>query len=64
MAKKRAKKRAGKKRAGKKRSLVEWKTTVAKRAAMHKAATELADFHGGKLPVRSGCGRPRTKKRR
>jgi hypothetical protein len=29
------------------------------RAKLHDAATMLKDFHGGKLPVRSGCGRPR-----
>ena len=68
MAKKRAKKRSGKKkRAGKKRGRVSKvssaarKKAIAQRTRMHKLASELADFHGGRLPVKSGCGRPRKK---
>ena len=61
------KKKGGKKRAGKKKrkarkpamSPAARKKVVAKRAELHKAATLLADFHGGKLPIKSGCGRPR-----
>jgi hypothetical protein len=63
MAKKKA--RGGKKRAGKKRraslSPAQRKEVVARRAELHKAATMLKDFHGGKLPIKSGCGRPRKK---
>lgn len=35
------------------------KKNSAKRIELHKASTLLADFHGGKGPVKSGCGRPR-----
>lgn len=69
MAKKRrraGKKRAPKKRATKKRrtkvSLAQKRSNIAKRAALLKHATALADFHGGKSPVRSGCGRPRKRR--
>lgn len=66
-----SKKRGGKKRAskkkrsGKKRSRVSSaarKKVIAQRVRMHNLASELADFHGGKLPVKSGCGRPRKRK--
>lgn len=62
------KKRGGKKRASKKKhkpamSPAARKKVVAKRAQLHKAATMLADFHGGKLPIKSGCGRPRKHSR-
>jgi hypothetical protein len=30
-----------------------------KRAKLHAAAALLKDFHGGKGPIKSGCGRPR-----
>jgi hypothetical protein len=30
-----------------------------KRAKLHAAAALLKDFHGGKSPIKSGCGRPR-----
>lgn len=32
---------------------------ISKRVKLHSAAALLKDFHGGKLPVKSGCGRPR-----
>lgn len=61
------KKRGGKKRASKKKrkpalSPAARKKVVAERARLHKAATMLADFHGGKLPIKSGCGRPRARR--
>lgn len=60
------KKRASKKkRTGKKRSAVPSaarKKAIAERIRLHHMATELADFHGGRLPVKSGCGRPRRKR--
>lgn len=37
------------------------KANGVKRAKMHAAAALLADFHGGKGPILSGCGRPRKK---
>lgn len=60
------KRHGGKKRASKKKrqpalSPAARKKIIAKRAELHKAATMLADFHGGKLPIKSGCGRPRTR---
>lgn len=75
MAKKKARagKKAGKRGKGKKGKKVNAKKKAAKaaelrktlgltRAKLHKDAAELADFHGGKAPVRSGCGRPRKKR--
>lgn len=35
------------------------KKRVAQRVKMHAAAALLADFHGGRAPIKSGCGRPR-----
>lgn len=32
---------------------------ITRRVKLHSAAALLKDFHGGKLPVKSGCGRPR-----
>lgn len=70
MAKRAKKKRAGKKRAakkkrtGKKRSKVSSAArtkAIKQRISMHNHAAALADFHGGRLPVKSGCGRPRKK---
>jgi transposase len=65
-----AKKKASKKRAGKKagkrggrkpneKTKKEKVKNIMKRLSMHEAASKLADFHGGKSPVLSGCGRPR-----
>lgn len=61
-----SKKKTGKKKAGKrggrkpnemaKKQKVK---NIMKRLSMHEAASKLADFHGGKTPVLSGCGRPR-----
>lgn len=58
-------KKAGKK-GGKRLSPAEKKQRAAakqkrikERLDLHKASTMLADFHGGKGPVKSGCGRPR-----
>ena len=68
MAKKRSKKKAG--RVGKKRrakagvSQAQRAAVGARRAQLHRAASLLKDFHGGKLPLKSGCGRPRTKRRK
>lgn len=75
MAKGKGKKKAGKKahRAGKKTGSRRTKRSAAqiaqarkarqtnglKRAKLHQAAAMLADFHGGKGPIKSGCGRPR-----
>ncbi len=70
MAKKRAKKRSGKKRAGKKKRTGKKRSKVSsaarakairQRIAMHNHAAALKDFHGGRLPVKSGCGRPRKR---
>jgi len=60
-------KRGGKKRASKKASRRASKREITaktlkiikKRLDMHHDAAQRSDFHGGKLPVRSGCGRPR-----
>ena len=61
-----SKKRSTKRKPGKKRSAA--KSAAAKkarqalgirRAKAHAAAALLADFHGGKAPFKSGCGRPR-----
>lgn len=58
------KRHGGKKRASKKKrkpalSPAARKKVFAERARLHKAATLLSDFHGGQLPVVTGCGRPR-----
>ena len=37
------------------------KAAIKKRVQLHQAASMLKDFHGGKLPIKSGCGRPRKK---
>lgn len=58
---KRASKKAGKKR-GKKVSAAARAKVVKQRITLHLHASELPDFKGGRMPVRSGCGRPRTKK--
>lgn len=59
-------KRAPKKKGGVRRSAAQ--TAAAKkarsanglrRAKLHAAAALLKDFHGGKSPIKSGCGRPR-----
>jgi hypothetical protein len=34
------------------------KKIVSKRTELHKAASLLKSFHGGHLPLKSGCGRP------
>lgn len=55
------KKRAGKK-GGNRLTAAQKKAksaAVKKRVQLHQAASMLKDFHGGKLPIRSGCGRPR-----
>jgi len=63
-AKKGGKKRGKKKRSKKGRvSSAARKKAIAQRVSMHAFAAELPDFKGGRTPVRSGCGRPRTKKR-
>jgi len=71
MAKKKAGKRGGKgkraaKKGGKRLSVAKKaerqrlkKKAIAKRLELHRASSLLADFHGGKYPVKSGCGRPR-----
>lgn len=63
---KRTKKKAGKRRASKKtrRSTPKERTAktlkiIKQRLTMHEVAASKPDFHGGKLPIRSGCGRPR-----
>lgn len=64
-SKTRTKKRASKKRASKRKpnhaKMAERLKNASTRVALHQAATKLADFHGGKSPIRSGCGRPRKK---
>jgi hypothetical protein len=65
MAKKRSKKKAGKRSSKKgRRSSPKERTAktlkiIKQRLTMHETAASKPDFHGGKLPVRSGCGRPR-----
>lgn len=63
---KKAAKRAGKKKVAKRLSAGERKKrqaakakNIKERLSLHAAATKLADFHGGRGPVKSGCGRPR-----
>lgn len=70
MAKKRRKKagtskkrRATKKKRRKSGGLGQRMKVGGERARLHKAASLLHDFHGGKLPIKSGCGRPRKKRR-
>jgi hypothetical protein len=35
------------------------KHAIAKRITLHELSSKLASFAGGKLPIKSGCGRPR-----
>ena len=54
-------KKGGKTRAKKKTAaqIEARKKRIRERLELHRAATMLSDFHGGKGPVKSGCGRPR-----
>jgi len=69
MAKKKAARRKKAHRVGKKRRTRKGggqalrAATGTKRAKLHAAAALLKDFHGGKNPIKSGCGRPRKKRR-
>lgn len=55
-----SKKKAGKRGKGQSEAKkVQKKKNIARRLELHRAASMLKDFHGGKGPVKSGCGRPR-----
>ena len=61
------KKRSAKKKARAKKGTRKERTAatlkiIKQRLSLHEHQASLPDFKGGKLPVRSGCGRPRLKK--
>lgn len=65
-SKKRAAKKAGKKASKRKPRSKKERTAktlkiIQQRLSLHEKAAQSPNFKGGKEPVRSGCGRPRTK---